>query len=82
MYVPVGSLQDRQLHRAWYLIGPVASEDGLVDNLEPLSRHALKCGELVVSSLVDVHVSAIVNAADERCLGGGGDVDGATIRAG
>ena len=55
-----------------------------MDNLEPLSRHALKCGELVASSgsVVDAHVSAIVNAADERCLGGGGDVDGAITRAG
>ena len=38
VYVPVASLQDRQLHRAWYPVGPVASEDGLVDNLEPISR--------------------------------------------
>ena len=36
VYVPVGSLQDRHC-TAWYPIGPVASEDGLVDNLEPLS---------------------------------------------
>ena len=49
----------------------------LVDNLEPLARHALKYGELVVSkgSVLDAHVSALVNAANEGCQGGGG-VDG------
>ena len=49
----------------------------LVDNLEPLARHALKYGELVVSkgSVLDAHVGALVNAANEGCQGGGG-VDG------
>ena len=83
VYVPVGSLVDRELHRAWYPIKPQASEDGLVDNLEPLSRHALKYGELVVSrgSVIEAKVHAIVNAANETCLGGGG-VDGAISNAG
>ena len=55
----------------------------LVDNLEPLARHALKYGELVVSkgSVLDAHVSALVNAANEGCQGGGG-VDGAITSAG
>ena len=41
----------------------------LVDNLEPLARHALKYGELVVSkgSVLDAHVGALVNAANEGC---------------
>ena len=55
----------------------------LVDNLEPLARHALKYGELVVSkgSVLDAHVGALVNAANEGCQGGGG-VDGAITRTG
>ena len=55
----------------------------LVDNLEPLARHALKYGELVVSkgSVLDAHVGALVNAANEGCQGGGG-VDGAITSAG
>ena len=54
-----------------------------VDNLEPLARHALTHGELVVSkgSVLDAHVSALVNAANEGCQGGGG-VDGAITSAG
>ena len=55
----------------------------LVDNLEPLARHALTYGELVVSkgSVLDAHVGALVNAANEGCQGGGG-VDGAITSAG
>lgn len=55
----------------------------LVDNLEPLARHVLKYGELVVSkgSVLDAHVGALVNAANEGCQGGGG-VDGAITSAG
>ena len=66
--------------------GRVAAEAAktlLVDNLEPLARHALKYGELVVSkgSVLDAHVGALVNAANEGCQGGGG-VDGAITSAG
>ena len=56
---------------------------GLVDNLVPLARHALKYGELVASagSLVDAKTDALVNAVKESCLEGAG-VDAAISRAG
>ena len=50
----------------------VDTDGRLVDNLVPLSRHALKYGELVVSAgnVVDAEVDAVVNSADEKRLGG------------
>mgnify|MGYP001336835905 CR=1 FL=1 len=56
---------------------------GLVDNLVPLARHALKYGELVASagSLVDAETDALVNTVKESCLEGAG-VDAAISRAG
>ena len=56
---------------------------GLVDNLVPLARHALKYGELVAStgSLVDAETDALVSTVEESCLEGAG-VDAAISRAG
>ena len=64
-------------------VQPSSPGGGLVDNLAPLARHALKYGELVVSagSVVDAETDAIVNAANKSCLERGG-ADGAIARAG
>jgi O-acetyl-ADP-ribose deacetylase (regulator of RNase III) len=59
-----------------YPVSPTGTYGGLVDNLVPLARHALKYGELVVSagSVVDAEVDALVCFTDESCLGGDGQV--------